>query len=428
MNTLTLSKIDMRTCGWTLSGLYLLLGYFTPLAFNSTGLVVYSLLMVMTSLVHIAGEKKRHGGLSAILFLFGLLILAFAVSYIFSPYGHSTGLRMTLFLLDATILIGILRVQDCGFEAKWFYNLSTIGLIAIFSIFIIRPTFFMDYGGAHKTIDDLSPLLWGAADKNRTALFVFLYFAYSVKHRKRIGIALSLAYPLFYLGRQYLIMVFLLVLFLLVASRLRMPELLSNLFNGKTYFIYFITSAVAVSLFSSFWVGVVMAGGVGEYKSGWNDSSNAVRMSSIQYVSEEMASDSSYIVYGLDSDIFKVLGISQDDTRRGQTYYVNGLYRLVQPHQEVLNTLLKEGILMTLSIYGLISCLLSTTVRDRFDRATVLAYLLGSLTLHEMFINQSLMLLLFVLCSRSKGGGLTAKTSSQKISLSVSLSNHMVVR
>lgn len=431
MNANIISQIDMRNCGWALTGFYLLLGFFTPLGFSggigAVGLIGYSLLMVMVALVHLAGKGGRGAVSIPSLVLLVLLAIAFCISCIASPYGHATGLRIVLFLLDAVILVGILKVQDCAFQGKWFYVISTVCLAVTFVIYVVNPTFFMDFGGAHRTIDALAPLLWGAADQNRTALFVFAYFSFSVKQRKKLGIAISLIYPFLYFGRQYLIMVTVVLVFLFLAQRLHKPDLMAALFRARNIFVYFLASVLAVSLFSLFWVNVVMVGGVGEYKSGWNDSSNAMRMSSVQYISSEIVKSPSYIIYGLDSDMFDVLGIS-DDTRRGQTYYVNDKYRLVQPHQEVLNTLLKEGLLITLGTYGLVSYLLSLVVKDRYSRATVLAYLLGSLTLHEMLIAQSLLLLLLVLCAKSELGETDEGRIVEKVSQSVSGARSLVAK
>lgn len=395
-----IASIDMKTIGWVVTGCYLILGFFTPFGFEAVGLVCYSVLMALVALVHIAGMDKWDNQTIVIFAVLGMLSIAFLLSCAVSPFSHTTGMRIILFLFDAVVLVGLLKVQECGFNGIRFYRLTTILIVATLTMYLYSPIYFSNFAGVNKPLHDLAPLLYGATDKNRTALVVFIYFGYSIKHKKKLGIGIGLVYPAFYFGRLYIVMAIVMVSTLIVSRMLKKPSIFSSILSTKYIFLFFLGSVVLITLFSSFWTNVIMARGVQDYKTSWNDSSNALRMTSINYIAENILNNPSYILYGLDSNIFEELGISQTETTKGSTFYVDGLYRLVQPHQEVLNTLLKEGALLTLCIYGLVSLILSSLQTDLYNRSIILAFLTGSLFLHEMFLVQTFLLLVYVLCTK----------------------------
>ena len=123
---------------------------------------------------------------------------------------------------------------------------------------------------------------------------------------------------------------------------------------------------------------------------------------------------SAFIVRGYDDSLFSALGINEHDTSIDATYYVDGLYRLVQPHNEVINMLVREGVLFTIVYYLAVSQVISRVIKDRYDVALLLAFMLGSMFLHQMFTCQTLVLLIFVMASESKPFPPSFSTSKPK--------------
>ena len=89
---------------------------------------------------------------------------------------------------------------------------------------------------------------------------------------------------------------------------------------------------------------------VGEYQSSWNDTSNAIRTRSNIYATSLILTEKELMFYGYDDDIKKVLGVEDENTA---TLYSG--YRLVQPHNLILNLLLKHGVIFTIFYVYLLS-------------------------------------------------------------------------
>lgn len=126
-------------------------------------------------------------------------------------------------------------------------------------------------------------------------------------------------------------------------------------------------------------------------------------MNSNVFVVEHMLSNPDFLVYGYDSDVFDVLGIiSSEDGEVTDGYLIDGQFRLVQPHNEVLNTLLKEGVLFVLIYYALVSFLLSKITYTKTNKAILIAYFVGSLIFAALFRDFRLIGLLIVLLIEDK--------------------------
>jgi hypothetical protein len=112
------------------------------------------------------------------------------------------------------------------------------------------------------------------------------------------------------------------------------------------------------------------------------------------YAWDVISSDSSFILYGFDEDIItQELGVSETDAISGRGVKVNG-YRIVQPHEEVLNTLLSEGVLFTIAYYLIISWIISKLLTQE-SLGFFIAYFIGSLFMHGMFSYSYLLQFIF---------------------------------
>ena len=399
----SIGSVTMGEIGWTVTVLVLLLGYFTPVSFSTMVLVAWLSVLALFSLVKVAREIPKAFYLLQWLCV-GLLCMAALLLNVFNEYGGGYALRVLIPVAGIYLLVGVLDEKPPKCAESLFYGVSTVGLALLLAIWAAQPTFYAHMGGVDKS-GDLAPLLYGALDKNWTALFVFLYFAYSIKGGKRLGVCLGLAYPLAYLGRQYLMMLaFLLIaVFLLRVRGGRLEHGIGSVLKHPFALLaLFVVGGVGIAVLSYVWVNYVIPTGLVAYKTGLNDGSNAMRMSSINYVLSRIANDVAFLYRGFDQSIFDVLGINTEEMGYGDTYYVMGLYRLVQPHNEVINMLAKEGLLFSLLYYGAVSNVLSRLIESKLDVAVLISFMLGCLFLHQMFTCQTLMLLVFVLASAEK--------------------------
>ena len=159
---------------------------------------------------------------------------------------------------------------------------------------------------------------------------------------------------------------------------------------------------------SYFWTESVVGEGTTAYKATLNDDSNAIRTLSNVYAVNLIIHDPGFLVYGYDSDVFEQLKISPDDPSPEANTLIEGLWRLVVPHEEVISSLLKEGALVTFSYYLLISIILARLASSKEDYFILAAYFVGSMLLSSMFKDEYLLLLcvvLFVSCGKARGNG-----------------------
>ena len=122
-------------------------------------------------------------------------------------------------------------------------------------------------------------------------------------------------------------------------------------------------------------------------------------MNSNVYCFELMARTSDFLFYGYDSDVFDELGISSTDYSSTANYLISGRYRLVQPHEEVLNLVLKEGLLFAIFYYFVVAHLLSKIKWGEKGKAILVAFFIGSLFLSGFF--RDFRLLAFVMIGLS---------------------------
>lgn len=398
----SLPAATMSQVAWFLTSVYLCLGFLTPIGFGSSSILAFSAILIVAALAFIAGGRPIDLTLGQIGMILLVPVMAVLIR-LYSPYGATNAIKLALVLCAVAVLLAVCDPADSSVGAAVFYAVSSVVLAATFLMYIANPDFFADFSGVQRTADDLSPVLYGAADKNRTALFVFLYFCFSLKRKKLVGIALSLLYPAVYAGRQYLMMMAIVVVVLVIAKILGVPaDKRSIRISPVWFFSFFAVAMVLMVEFSRYWIREVIPTGLVEYKTGLNDHSNALRTVSIDFIATHVADNPHFLFYGYDARIFEVLGINIGDTRAGSTFYVDGIYRLVQPHQEVLNVLVKEGAAFTIVYFAALAVLLSRFTRSFEDLAMVGGYMVGSIFLHEMFITQSLLMLAFVLAQPSE--------------------------
>lgn len=402
-----IENIDSVIYAWTM--LFLVTGFFTPLSFSALNGIPFFLVLLL-----LVARKERYtkGKRFSRLLVFSSISYVFAISIVLiaSPYSKSSLLSNALFLATTIVLFTYAEIKEDEKITRAFYVICSIVLTVTYAIFILFPAVFIEMVGPTTSALNYAPLLLGEPDKNWTGVFIFLYLCLSIKKKWYYGIFLGCCYPLLYFGRQYLMMAALLFVCLFILKQLKKRQAGNTVKKQEqpkplAYFFVFVVTTVIVIAGSFYWADNVVGENTASYKSTLNDDSNAIRTLSNVYAVKLIASDSSFFIYGYDSDVFVQLGISPDNTSPDENVLIEGLWRLVVPHEEVINMLLKEGALVTLTYYLLVSIVLARVASSRKDYCILVAYFAGSMLLSSMFKDEYLLLLcivLFVSCKQVK--------------------------
>lgn len=389
---------------WCLTLLFMFIRFFTQIS-TVYLYVTYTALMVMLALLHLNGseETSRVGNVKLNGAVLGLCF-SILVILAFSPYSKEQLVKFCLLLMDVYILVAVLKVNEMESATKVFYWASMVVVAGTFVMYLVSPAFFSSIEGAFQGLF-YSPVFFGVPDNNDTAVAMFLLVCLAYKKGWKTGLILGSIYPFLYFGRQYILMCLIVVapsllamLKLRKASWLRDQKIDEKL-TAKFFYCVFAVSTIVIIGFSYFWVNVIVEDGTSSYKESLNDSSNAIRMNSNVYCFELMTRTPDFLFYGYDSDVFDELGISSTDYSSTANYLISGRYRLVQPHEEVLNLVLKEGLLFAIFYYFIVAHLLSKIKWGEKGKAILVAFFIGSLFLSGFF--RDFRLLAFVMIGLS---------------------------
>lgn len=161
-----------------------------------------------------------------------------------------------------------------------------------------------------------------------------------------------------------------------VKNRKNLPERIVNLIIQPGWF--FVLELVFIGLFSFGFVVWCQNNGYGEYMSKLVDSSNYMRMVGNVFAIRTIISDPSYILWGLDGRIFEVLGIESENLFLHTRYL--GM-RLVAPENDILNMIMRSGLLYTV-IYWFIL----TNILRRFYRKDNIPLLISCTCIYSLFL------------------------------------------
>lgn len=374
-----------------LIGIYIIVGLFTPLGISSSANKFMLLgLLSLIALIQIPFLIK-HKFSSRFIVIVSICIACSLVMQLIDNH------QKTLFtqLISYTLIVFLVFSDETFTVPKCVYDFVFYVMSA--GIAVMYLTFLSQYGFSFmfSTSDAIWPKLPGYPEVNNTAIAVFFYLWLSVKRKNVFGILLSIVFPAFYLARQYILMVILAVVLVVGCHFSTKVQLfVQKSVTGKNFVLAVCITTIAVVALSYFWLDVVVPQGVGVYKTTLNDESNAGRMAQDKYVFELLCSDPQFLLRGYDLDLFSILGISTTDFSKEANTYIYGMYRLAQPHEELLNMILKYGMLISLLYYSLIGHLLTIRCKG-LDAAIVLSYLISSAFLHGMFETIWILLLFF---------------------------------
>lgn len=201
---------------------------------------------------------------------------------------------------------------------------------------------------------------------------------------------------------------FLMALVLLVAMALRR---LSNQIGSRRrwpkyvpgkLFALMLLGPLAMVPFSVWWTSNVITADTYRSTQGLNDRSNAVRFNSNVFAYSILMLDESLWFRGYDASLSDTLHIIPSSSLDGTESSLDGAFyngfRVVQPHNSVLNLFLRVGVLFTI-VYLWILAQLIARRRDWFPPALVFPYLTACLIMHSLLVGP--LLLLFTVVGRT---------------------------
>lgn len=297
-----------------------------------------------------------------------IMILCWGVSLFCAKYNQIYSILRFAFLILIFLIIAndkdeYIKNQKTG---NWFYY-----VLLLLVVYNIYRSYSRDI-----TFDSIG-------DRNYTGVLIFFFFLYSNKAKHLCGLIISLAYALFLTeGRAYLVVV---ALFYLIMLFQKLSGVIGKQFKRSQFRIsfraLFLIGFIGTAIFSFLWVFYISAGGTGEYHSGINDTSNRLRFVSNINGFDMLRKPKNTLFWGYGNYLKEHLGI---DTQSGAmtTYYLG--VRLEQPHNSILNFVLRAGIIPGFLYFNLLAALFEKI--NRKDNCPYLyPYMLNGMIMHSLF-------------------------------------------
>lgn len=312
-----------------------------------------------------------------------------------------TGYSPNFVVLNFTVLIlWAIFIDNICFEEK--YKDNKIDLIYWIMLVVIV------LGTLTGTRNGNSIILFGAGDKNYTAIYIFLFFLYSNKKDKIFGIVFSIVYALFFINSRSFVI---LVLLFYVMMYFRNPVIGFMEKHNITYFKIMIFLFAFIMLFSVLWVYVISSNGVLDYHESWNDNSNRIRfvsnLRSFIFLFEDL-SKSLFNGYGY--EYVSKLGVdvtySQLPTFLGTT--------VLQAHNSYLNFMAKAGIIPSIVYFFLLGTTFNK-VSLKENLFYIVPYLINAMFMHSLLNGTWLILLVSILIIPQKKGRIWKAVSKFKM-------------
>ena len=349
-------------------------------------LPIFTLACGLAILVHFQSTRFRPW---AILVIFALL-LGVVITFLLSNLGANWLIQSLMSLILAAYLV---IKSDLFFSTRC----ESVVYTAVFILFVLGFTL--------SVIND-ELFLIADRDKNFSALLALFFAMYSYKTRRAAGLIVGVIIVLLSASRacQLALIIFAIIV---IAKYIRAKRRVAQSFNSKRPGVLFVFLSLSLTgllivPFSYFWVNVVSESGFAEYQTSIVDSSNQIRMNSNIYAFEIMSNDPAFLISGYGDETLAKLGISVDASTYSDSTQYGGL-RIVQPHNSVLNEVLRNGLLITV----LYLCFLSYLIRKYFvvgNAEYIVPVLLISMVMHSVFIQGYLLIWIMVLVIPLKSG------------------------
>ena len=365
--------------------------FITSVSFKSIASSIY-ILSVFVIYVYFKKYKEikdKKFWIISLLIIFFLLVVSLV-----SNYGIIDSIKKFIFLLIVYLDICLFNVNDTittnerktiNKFSKWFYRIVSIW----FSIFILYNLFKGQYGEVFY--------IPGNNDKNFTAVSVLLFLCFCSKSKYNLGVLISIIIGIMLGSRLFILAI---ILFYVIKIILKysdkldfLKKIIDYVLNWRTKEIFFIIifSSILMIAISYYMVFSVPLKSISQDRTSFNDRSNAIRVRANVYAIETICKNPNFIFYGYDDNIKEVLGVEDIKT---STKYRN--FRLVQPHNFVLNLILRYGIILSI-IYILIISKILSKLWNKENLPILITYIFMNMFMHSLLTRYYLIFFVYIL-------------------------------
>lgn len=307
-----------------------------------------------------------------------LLLSSCLIMLISSEYTVISSFLNTLFIIIVLFYFFSPNLTEDVLENKFIVILYYVSLI--FILFNLYIYFKEDYEFF---------ILKSAWDKNFSGIALFLFYLFCEKRKFILG-KLLIIFLVFIVGSRSLILLLILFYTLKWAKKFTTENFFTK--TKKKIFLLLLSMPFLIILFSNYWVSNVSYYSFSEYGESINDNSNKMRFLA-NLKAYELIKEQSFLLSGYDDDIKDVLGISSPNTFDHTRY--EGM-RLVQPHNSVLNLIVKSGIVYTF-IYLLILAEIIKRYWNKENIEYIIPYLINSMIMHSLLGSMYLLMWIFII-------------------------------
>lgn len=302
--------------------------------------------------------------------LFNIVLFIYIVYILFSTYDKVFSILSILFLLIVYLAINKNEKIEIKTSTKVSYREKLIYLVFFISI-IVQIT--LGKSEHHKGY----MVLLFQGDKNYSGVVMFLFFLYCYKNNFFLGKVFTLMVSIFIGSRALFMMI---ILFYIIRMNREFYFKLLRKVGLMKIENLLISVFVFSILFSYFWVYVVSVDNLKEYQSGLNDESNRMRFVANIYAVDLIIENKELLLYGYGDSFKEVFNIDNDIYSTHPTYLGT---RIVQPHNSILNIIIKIGVLPSLVYFFILSKILKK-LYNKDNIEYIIPYMINTMFLHQM--------------------------------------------
>lgn len=299
--------------------------------------------------------------------ILGVLIIGFC-----AIVGSITTGHLQIYMLMYFSVLVVIYLLDYNHIYKF---ISTRGKIDIFYIIIaLIITISMAYSLINKTSPNFID-----EDENFTGIFIFLFFMYSNKKKRFFGILLGILYGLILTrSRSYYLLI---TLFYSIKFTKYFFNKAIHITKTNHIFYFLLITFVATIILSYIWVFIVAPLGQVEYRAGLNDRSNLIRfVANIKFC--DLIRQPNHLLFGgYGKGLREFLQV--DEFATASTKFYLGA-RLVQPHNSIINLMLRIGIIPAITYLVIMSKFISNHM-SKENYEYIYPYIINAMFMHSLF-------------------------------------------
>lgn len=381
-------KINLAKINFINVIMYIFLSLFIlPAKFRN---ILSAFFCLITMLIFIRNTAKIKPKNAVLLYIITSAVMIYIVINILYNNEINNLISSVIFMYVSYILFAnIDYFKNVQKENKIIYIFLLIWLV-LFLIYQVRLQGFNNYKFFFPSI----------GDKNFTAVAIFLLLCYSIKNNFKTGIIISIIYTLMLKSRLiYLVILIYIGINYLINSKKKNKNQPKVVTPFKIFLIFIIGTLATIGL-SYYITYKIPKYKITNYRESIIDISNAIRFRSNVFAIEHIKNNKKILLIGYDNNLLKILGISNDINT---TRYLG--YAIVQPHNYMINSFLKLGVVFTLIYTYCISVLISKHWTNE-NIPIIISYIIINMFMHSLLSTNFLIFFMFVLACEKKEGNL----------------------